>query len=130
MALQFAGGRAETVQPGLQFGPIGSGNFDSRRRDRLCRSGGSGLRRSHGCKQEKTGQHLHTWEPLSYSDRAFIRTGAPDILRFTTRGEVAEWSIAPASKAGVPLRVPGVRISPSPPVIQIVRHIHPSCCDH
>ena len=31
------------------------------------------------------------------------------------RGEVAEWSIAPASKAGVPLRVPGVRISPSPP---------------
>src|ERR1017187_2225509 len=31
------------------------------------------------------------------------------------RGEVAEWSIAPASKAGVPVRVPGVRISPSPP---------------
>ena len=33
------------------------------------------------------------------------------------RGEVAEWSIAPASKAGVPLRVPGVRISPSPPAL-------------
>src|SRR5436190_5526217 len=38
--------------------------------------------------------------------------------RISPSGEVAEWSIAPASKAGVPLRVPGVRISPSPPAIK------------
>ena len=33
----------------------------------------------------------------------------------TRRGEVAEWSIAPHSKCGVPARVPGVQIPPSPP---------------
>jgi hypothetical protein len=32
-------------------------------------------------------------------------------------GEVAEWSNAPASKAGVPERVPGVRIPASPPIL-------------
>ncbi len=31
------------------------------------------------------------------------------------RGEVAEWSIAPHSKCGVRVTVPGVRIPPSPP---------------
>jgi hypothetical protein len=30
-------------------------------------------------------------------------------------GEVAEWSIVPDSKSGVPARVPRVRIPPSPP---------------
>ena len=32
-------------------------------------------------------------------------------------GEVAEWSIAPHSKCGVRVTVPGVRIPPSPPFI-------------
>ncbi len=31
-------------------------------------------------------------------------------------GEVAEWPIVPDSKSGVPVRVPWVRIPPSPPV--------------
>ena len=30
-------------------------------------------------------------------------------------GEVAEWLMAPVLKTGVPERVPGVRIPPSPP---------------
>src|SRR5271165_1551817 len=34
------------------------------------------------------------------------------------RGEVAEWLKAPASKADEPERAPGVRISPSPPVLE------------
>ena len=33
------------------------------------------------------------------------------------RGEVPEWSIGPVSKTGVPLRVPWVRIPPSPPTL-------------
>jgi hypothetical protein len=32
------------------------------------------------------------------------------------RGEVAEWLMAPVLKTGVPERVPGVRIPPSPPL--------------
>ncbi len=32
-----------------------------------------------------------------------------------TAGEVAEWLMAPVLKTGVPERVPGVRIPPSPP---------------
>ena len=36
----------------------------------------------------------------------------PDIL--PTPGEVAEWLNAPVSKTGLPARVAGVRISPSP----------------
>ncbi len=43
-------------------------------------------------------------------------------VRAEPRGEVAEWSIAPHSKCGVPATVPGVRIPPSPPFIQEDRH--------
>ena len=32
-------------------------------------------------------------------------------------GEVAEWLMAPVLKTGVPERVPGVRIPPSPPAL-------------
>ena len=39
--------------------------------------------------------------------------------RAEPRGEVAEWSIAPHSKCGVPATVPGVRIPPSPPLILV-----------
>src|ERR1700733_7252774 len=39
------------------------------------------------------------------------------LLYWFRRGEVAEWSIAAVSKTVEPLRVPGVRISPSPPVL-------------
>ena len=35
-------------------------------------------------------------------------------------GEVAEWSIAPHSKCGVRVTVPGVRIPPSPPVNSLI----------
>jgi hypothetical protein len=35
-------------------------------------------------------------------------------------GEVAEWLMAPVLKTGVPERVPGVRIPPSPPVPYLV----------
>jgi hypothetical protein len=34
-----------------------------------------------------------------------------------TRGEVAEWLMAPVLKTGIPERVSGVRIPPSPPVL-------------
>ena len=34
-------------------------------------------------------------------------------------GEVAEWSIAPHSKCGVRVTVPGVRIPPSPPLFSV-----------
>jgi hypothetical protein len=37
----------------------------------------------------------------------------------TKSGEVAEWLNALASKASVPERVSGVRISPSPPSLQV-----------
>src|SRR6185295_7018739 len=37
------------------------------------------------------------------------------LIKFASRGEVAEWSIAADSKSVVPARVPGVRIPPSPP---------------
>ena len=36
-------------------------------------------------------------------------------FRRSCTGEVAEWSIVPDSKSGVPARVPRVRIPPSPP---------------
>src|ERR1700733_8740129 len=39
------------------------------------------------------------------------------MVQFRCRGEVAEWSIAAVSKTVEPSRVPGVRISPSPPFI-------------
>ena len=39
--------------------------------------------------------------------------GWPPYLR--APGEVPEWSNGPDSKSGVPVRVPGVRIPPSPP---------------
>jgi hypothetical protein len=39
--------------------------------------------------------------------------------RIFSCGEVAEWSIAAVSKTVVPSRVPGVRISPSPPLASI-----------
>src|SRR5580698_2283869 len=37
--------------------------------------------------------------------------------RIVAAGEVAEWLMAPVLKTGVPERVPGVRIPPSPPEI-------------
>ena len=42
----------------------------------------------------------------------------------TTRGELAEWLMAPVLKTGIPGRVSGVRIPHSPPVPpQLVDHI-------
>ena len=41
-------------------------------------------------------------------------------------GEVAEWLMAPVLKTGVPERVPGVRIPPSPPASQNCREILPN----
>ena len=43
---------------------------------------------------------------------------APFTVSHSCVGEVAEWSIVPDSKSGVPERVPGVRIPPSPPVFR------------
>src|SRR5262249_37425944 len=39
-----------------------------------------------------------------------------DKLLLAPRGEVAEWLMAPVLKTGIPERVSGVRIPPSPPV--------------
>jgi hypothetical protein len=50
-------------------------------------------------------------------------TGASAILKFKlfldvgSRGEVAEWLMAPVLKTGIPEKVSGVRIPPSPPVL-------------
>ena len=44
-----------------------------------------------------------------------LRRRAPPITEPTSYGEVAEWSNAADSKSVVRLRVPGVRIPPSPP---------------
>ncbi len=46
---------------------------------------------------------------------ASVFEGTPYGPRSTHLGEVAEWSIVPDSKSGVPARVPRVRIPPSPP---------------
>src|SRR6202034_1218567 len=48
--------------------------------------------------------------------------------RIVCRGEVAEWLMAPVLKTGVPERVPGVRIPPSPPVIKFPCHFLISLC--
>src|SRR6202034_2795999 len=48
--------------------------------------------------------------------------------RIVCRGEVAEWLMAPVLKTGVPERVPGVRIPPSPPVIKFPCHLLISLC--
>ncbi len=50
----------------------------------------------------------------------FRCSGFPRVRYNSARhGEVAEWSNAAVSKTVEPLRVPGVRISPSPPSISI-----------
>jgi hypothetical protein len=41
-----------------------------------------------------------------------------------TAGEVAEWLMAPVLKTGVPERVPGVRIPPSPPLCFIFSKLY------
>jgi hypothetical protein len=40
-------------------------------------------------------------------------------------GEVPEWPIGPAWKAGEPAKVPGVRIPPSPPQLNCRRKLAP-----
>src|SRR4051812_7916332 len=48
--------------------------------------------------------------------RAHAQPGKPHVAApVLRRGEVAEWSIVPHSKCGVPARVPWVQIPPSPP---------------
>jgi hypothetical protein len=39
------------------------------------------------------------------------------------RGEVAEWLMAPVLKTGIPERVSGVRIPPSPPDSLVVKQL-------
>ena len=48
----------------------------------------------------------------------YLAPAIPDRAGFR-RGEVAEWSIAPHSKCGVRVTVPGVRIPPSPPFYSV-----------
>src|SRR5260370_27461755 len=48
-----------------------------------------------------------------------IREGGPrsvDCSKTVVPGEVAEWLMAPVLKTGIPERVSGVRIPPSPPL--------------
>jgi hypothetical protein len=49
-----------------------------------------------------------------------------DNVKLGCRGEVAEWSIAAVSKTVEPLRVPGVRISPSPPESRLLTRAAPN----
>ena len=51
-----------------------------------------------------------------------VRRGQRSKPRHATVGEVAEWSNAPHSKCGVLVRVPGVRIPPSPPNHHVTCH--------
>ena len=39
------------------------------------------------------------------------------VVKLYVAGEVAEWLMAPVLKTGIPERVSGVRIPPSPPVL-------------
>lgn len=61
------------------------------------------------CHPEKSSLYPAHASPLS--PRPARHRGLADC------GEVVEWSIAPHSKCGVPLRVPWVRIPPSPPLV-------------
>ena len=55
--------------------------------------------------------------PLIWRDLPLLQSNRTHIVhaKMGRHGEVAEWSIAAVSKTVEPLRVPGVRISPSPP---------------
>ena len=61
------------------------------------------------------------WLPVNPCAATYRATTGGRFLRPQPRGEVAEWLKAPHSKCGVPARVSGVRIPPSPP------EPHPSC---
>jgi hypothetical protein len=53
--------------------------------------------------------------PCGRSPRELILTCSKTVVA----GEVAEWLMAPVLKTGIPERVSGVRIPPSPPVLAI-----------
>ena len=70
------------------------------------------------------------WLPVNPCAATYAATtGGRLALASKPRGEVAEWLKAPHSKCGVPARVSGVRIPPSPPSCFALPHAIPFARD-